>query len=287
MKTRITNFLLMFALICFALTGLAGCGNNTKTESTKQNETKDVSDEKVENKTEEPVEIDFFIAASLNNVMEEIKADYEKEHPNVNIVFNADSSGTLQKQIEEGADCQLFFSAATKQMNALADEGLVNKDNIKDLLENEVVLIKAKGTETAVTGFDNITDAKNMALANEDVPVGQYAREIFNNIGNMDTVNKMEINSCQNVTAVLSAVAEGSNEVGVVYATDAKSAEDSVEVIATCPKEYYTTPCVYPVGIVDSKTATDAQIEAAKDLFEYLQTEDALSLFENYGFKID
>ena len=106
-----------------------------------------------------------FIAASLSNSMEEIQKDFEKLHPEVSIKYNADSSGTLQTQIESGAPCDLFFSAADKQMNALVDEELADKDSVVDLLENKVVLIKPKDSETKVTGFENITQAENIALA--------------------------------------------------------------------------------------------------------------------------
>ena len=118
-------------------------------------------------------EVYAFIAASLNNAMEEIQKNFNETYPDVEILYNADSSGTLQTQIEEGARCDIFFSAATKQMDALVDEGLADKDSVVDLLENKVVLIKPKDGETKVTGFENITDAANLALAGEDVPVGQ------------------------------------------------------------------------------------------------------------------
>ena len=147
-----------------------------------------------------------FIAASLSNAMEDIQKDFNKKYPDVNILFNADSSGTLQTQIEEGSRCDIFFSAATKQMDALVDEKLAEKNSVVDLLENKVVLIKPKDGETKVTGFENITDAENIALAGEDVPVGQYSREIFKNLGIEDDVNKMEINEGKNVTEVLASV---------------------------------------------------------------------------------
>ena len=115
-------------------------------------------------------EVYAFIAASLNNAMEELQKNFNETYPDVEILYNADSSGTLQTQIEEGARCDIFFSAAQKQMNALVDEGLADKDSVVDLLENKVVLIKPKDGETKVTGFENITDAANLALAGEDVP---------------------------------------------------------------------------------------------------------------------
>ena len=225
-----------------------------------------------------------FIAASLSNSMEEIQIDFEKLHPEVSIKYNADSSGTLQTQIESGAPCDLFFSAADKQMNALVDEELADKDSVVDLLENKVVLIKPKDSETKVTGFENITEAENIALAGENVPVGQYAREIFTNLGIMDDVEKMEINEGRNVTEVLTAVSEGSNEVGIVYATDAASMGDSVEIIAEAPEDSLDTPVLYPIGLIKNESADDDEKAAAEAFYAYLQTEDALKVFEEYGF---
>ena len=225
-----------------------------------------------------------FIAASLANAMDEIQKDFNEEYPDVEILYNADSSGTLQTQIEEGSRCDIFFSAADKQMDALVDEKLADKDSVVDLLENKVVLIKPKGGETKVTGFENITDAKNIALAGEDVPVGQYARKIFTNMGIMDKVNEMEINEGKNVTEVLAAVKEGSNEVGVVYATDAASVADEVDVIAEAPADALKTPVYYPVGLTVDAEASDAEKAAADAFMKYLQTDDAMKVFEEYGF---
>ncbi len=225
-----------------------------------------------------------FIAASLNNAMEEIQKDFNKEYPDVNVLYNADSSGTLQTQIEEGSRCDIFFSAATKQMNALVDEELAKKDSVVNLLENKVVLIKPKGGETKVTGFENITDAANIALAGEDVPVGQYSREIFKNLGIEEDVNKMEINEGKNVTEVLASVSEGSNEVGIVYATDAASVADKVDIIAEAPEGSLQTPVLYPVGLTEDQEASDSEAAAADAFLEYLQSDDALKVFEEYGF---
>ena len=225
-----------------------------------------------------------FIAASLANAMDEIQKDFNEEYPDVNILFNADSSGTLQTQIEEGSRCDIFFSAATKQMDALVDEELAKKDSVVDLLENKVVLIKPKDGETKVTGFENITDAKNIALAGEDVPVGQYSREIFKNLGIEDDVNKMEINEGKNVTDVLASVSEGSNEIGIVYATDAASVADKVDVIAEAPEGSLETPVLYPVGLTVDAEASDEEAAAADAFLEYLQTDDAMKVFEEYGF---
>ena len=225
-----------------------------------------------------------FIAASLSNAMEDIQKDFNKKYPDVNILFNADSSGTLQTQIEEGGACDVFFSAATKQMNALVEGGYVQEADVTDLLENKVQLIKPAGTETKVTGFENITDAANLSLAADTVPVGQYAREIFDNLGITDQVMAMEINECEDVSAVLAAVSEGSNEVGIVYATDAASVADKVEVIATANDTELKSKVIYPVGLVKNTEADDAETAAAKAFVDYLKTPEAAAVFERYGF---
>ena len=229
-------------------------------------------------------EVYALIAASLSNSMEEIQKDFNELYPNVTIYYSADSSGTLQAQIEEGARCDLFFSAADKQMDALTEEKLTKEDTVKDLLENKVVLIRPKDGETKVTGFENITDAENMALAGEDVPVGQYSREIFSNLGIMDDVNKMEINECKNVTDVLAAVSEGSNEVGVVYATDAASVTDKVDIIAEAPADSLKTPVLYPVGLIEDKEASEDDTRAAEVFLDYVESDAAIKVFEDYGF---
>lgn len=229
-------------------------------------------------------EVYVFIAASLANAMEKIQKDFNQKYPDVEIFYNADSSGTLQTQIEEGSRCDIFFSAAEKQMDALVEEKLAKEDSVVDLLENKVVLIKLKDAETKVTGFENITEAENLALAGEDVPVGQYAREIFTNLGIMDQVEEMEINEGKNVTEVLAAITQGSNEVGVVYATDAASVADQVDIIAEAPAEALKTPVLYPVGLIVDEEASSAEQAAAEAFLEYLQTEDAKTVFEEHGF---
>lgn len=242
------------------------------------------ADTEVQGDKELKGEVYAFIAASLSNSMEEIQKDFNELYPNVTIYYSADSSGTLQTQIEEGARCDLFFSAADKQMDALTEEKLTKEDTVVDLLENKVVLIKPKDGKTKVTGFENVTDAENMALAGEDVPVGQYSREIFTNLGLMDKVNEMEINECKNVTDVLAAVSEGSNEIGVVYATDAASVADKVEILAEAPADSLQTPVLYPVGLIEDKEASEDDTKAAEAFLGYVESDAAIKVFEDYGF---
>ena len=242
------------------------------------------ADTEVQGDKELKGEVYAFIAASLSNSMEEIQKDFNELYPNVTIYYSADSSGTLQTQIGEGARCDLFFSAADKQMDALTEEKLTKEDTVVDLLENKVVLIKPKDGKTKVTGFENVTDAENMALAGEDVPVVQYSREIFTNLGIMDKVNEMEINECKNVTDVLAAVSEGSNEIGVVYATDAASVADKVEILAEAPADSLQTPVLYPVGLIEDKEASEDDTRAAEAFLDYVESDAAIKVFEDYGF---
>ncbi len=249
----------MTLFVVTLLAGLTGCG---KKEST----------------------IYLFAAASLTDAMTQITDAYQADNAEVTIILQTDSSGTLQKQIEEGAECDVFFSAGTKQVDALTEEGFIGESDSVKLLENKVVLIKPAGTQTEVTGFADVTKAANLALAGEDVPVGDYARQIFETLGILDDVMNMEINECSNVSAVLAAVSEGSNEVGVVYATDAKLVEDSVDIIEVAKSEYLSSRVVYPVGLVNNSAADDDQKKAAEAFYEYLQSEEALNILQNYGF---
>ena len=204
-----------------------------------------------------------------------------------------DTSGHYQYVKELSLDCDNdTILAKVHQVGAACHTGsyscffkeLAKKDSVVDLLENKVVLIKPKDGETKVTGFENITDAANIALAGDSVPVGQYSREIFDNLGITDEVNKMEINEGKNVSEVLAAVSEGSNEIGIVYATDAASVVDKVDVIAEAPADALKTPVRYPVGLIEDKEASEDDTAAAEAFLEYIKSDDAMKVFEKYGF---
>lgn len=235
---------------------------------------------------QEETELQVFIAASLSGAMEEIAERYKEIQPNTKLVYNADSSGTLQTQIEEGFSCDVFFSAGKKQMDALIEGGCAEEASVIDLLENQVVLITPKGSKTAVTGFADITKAANLALAGESVPVGAYSRQIFEKLGILDDVMAMEINECRNVSAVKEAVKEGANEVGTVYYSDAWSVKDEVDILAYAGAELTDDPIIYPVGLVKNPEATEEQRKAASEFLEYLQTDAAKEIFEKYMFLI-
>lgn len=283
MKNRILYLFMFLGMVL-----LSGCksSNNANKENTTSPNAMSI-EERSSNEpsyTLEKTEIYVFAAASLNNAMAKVQEMYKEVYPHITVIFNLDSSGTLQTQIEEGAECDIFFSAAMKQMDSLVDGGYIESASIKKFLENNIVLIKPIGGKTEVTGFENIFNAKNIALAGEDVPVGAYAREIFNSLGIWDKVSTMEINEGANVTAVLAAISEASNEVGVVYATDANTVKDSVEVIAQAPVGSLSTPVIYPAGLVNNPDADALQKAAAKDFLAFLSTNQVLAVFEEYGF---
>lgn len=267
--------LLLVMIILFSIITINGCSKEAYTNGNAVNDTK-MSE----------TEIYIFAASSLSNAMMEIQSMYQKIYPSVNLILNLDSSGTLQTQIEEGAECDVFFSAAMKQMSELEEGGYMKEDSIVSLLENSVVLIKPVGMSTAVTGFENIYEAKNIALATKDVPVGAYAREVFTNLGILEELEDMEINEGANVAAVLAAVSEASNEVGVVYATDAYSVRDSVEIIAEAPADSLKTRVIYPAGLVNNQEADSVQQEAAEEFISYLASKEVMAVFEKYGFTV-
>ena len=230
----------------------------------------------------ETQEILVAAAASLQYVMEdEIQPAFEAANPDIKLSFTFDSSGKLQTQIEEGADADVFFSAATKQMDALLEENLIDADSVVDLLENKITLIVPAGSELGITGFEDITKAENIALGDpESVPVGQYAKEAFESLGMWDEV-EAKTSFGTNVTEVLSWVAAGSADAGIVYLTDATTSDqfDQVEIVGYAP-EGSVSRVIYPVGVVSASTKK----EAAQKFVDYLGSEEALGFFADYGF---
>ncbi|GHV36290.1 molybdate ABC transporter substrate-binding protein [Spirochaetia bacterium] len=228
----------------------------------------------------EPVTILVAAAASLRNSFEkELIPRFRQKYPWITVDGTFDSSGKLQTQIEEGLGADVFMSAAPTQMNNLVNKNLVTGASVKPLLENKVVLIKPKGTTTAVTGFRNITLAKTIALGDPaSVPAGQYAREAFISLGIWDAVQAAKPSLGTNVTEVLNWVGQGSADVGVVYGTDAISV-DTVEIIAEAPAGSHQK-VIYPVGIV----AATAHLAEAQLFLDFLASSEGLAIFKNYGF---
>ncbi len=190
------------------------------------------------------------------------------------------SSGALQTQIEEGAPADIFFSASTKQMDALDGEGLMESDSITELLENKIVLVTPAGNEKGLTSFEDAASDKTQMIGlgdPESVPAGQYAEEVFTSLGILDEV-KSKANYGSDVRTVLTWVEEGEVDCGVVYQTDAFTT-DKVEIIATAP-EGSCKKVIYPAGIVKSTKNP----EASKELLGFLGSDEAGKVFEKYGF---
>ncbi len=249
----------------------------------------------------EAAEVQLFIAASLEGAFKEIIPLYNESQPNVTITYNADSSGTLLTQVQEGFACDVFFSAAVSQVKTLEDEGYMIANSRVDLLGNKLALITLKGSGTAVTGFADLAKAKSIALADGSVPAGKYTRQLLIRLGMLDGTKEakdyttadvsaalggVEINECSNVSKVKEAVKEGSNEVGTVYYSDAYSVKDDVDILEVADNTL-TGDILYPVCRVNNPEATAAQSAAADDFIAFLQTDAVKAIFEKYMFIIN
>ncbi len=249
----------------------------------------------------EAAEVQLFIAASLEGAFKEIIPLYNATQPNVKITYNADSSGTLLTQVQEGFACDIFFSAATSQIKTLEEQGYMIAGSRVDLLANKLALITLKGSGTAVTGFADLAKAKSIALADGSVPAGKYTRQLLINLGVLDgkkeakdyttaevsaALGGVEINECGNVSKVKEAVKEGSNEVGTVYYSDAYSVKDDVDIIEVADTSL-TGDIIYPVCRVNNAAATAAETAAADDFIAFLQTDAVKAIFEKYMFIIN
>ncbi|MEA4973854.1 MAG: molybdate ABC transporter substrate-binding protein [Candidatus Metalachnospira sp.] len=278
------------ALLAMSLT--VGC-STSKTETKTDTKTEDTKEAATEKGTEATSQVIVFAAASMTETMNKIAEMYKEVDPSVEIVYNFDSSGTLKTQIQEGADCDIFISAAQKQMNQLdvtqdAEANpdkldFVNADTRFNLVSNSVVLVTPKGNPAGLTSFDEIgTDkVKLIALGNSDVPVGQYSEEIFTYMKIWDSLNSEgKITFGTNVKEVLAQVEEGAVDCGVVYSTDAATS-DKVDVVATAPEGSHKA-ITYPAAIL--KTSKNA--EKAKEFLDYLKTDDCTAVFKAAGFGI-
>ncbi len=220
-------------------------------------------------------------AASLKNAYEdELIQMFEEQYPGVTVEGTYDSSGKLQTQIEEGLEADVFMSAATKQMKALDEEGMIASDTIVNLLENKIVLIVPTGSDSKMDSFEKIGDAASIALGDpESVPAGQYAKEALTNLNVWDSIQD-KVSFGTNVTEVLNQVAAASADAGIVYATDAASKADQVTVVAEAPEGSLEKKVIYPVAVVKATAHEDA----AKAFVDFLQTPEAIAVFESYGF---
>jgi molybdate transport system substrate-binding protein len=251
--------------------------------------------------TGEETEIQVFIAASLNTVMQEVAAAFNEQYPNVKVTYNADSSGTLLTQIEEGYACDVFFSAAQKQMNKLEQEdGLVVEGTRANVVNNQVVVVTRKDSGTAVTGLADIAKASSIALADGSVPVGRYTRVAMINAGLLegyevdaasdittqqvsDALGGVEISEQGNVSKVLAAVVEASCEVGTTYYSDTYGYEDQLDILETVGYDL-TGDVIYPIAQVVNDEADEAEKAAAAEFVKFVTSDEAKAIFEAYYF---
>ena len=265
------------ATLAFAL---AGCGSDKKEDKAAGNGDK--------------VHLTVFAAASMTETMNRIAAQYQKEHPDVEISFNFDSSGTLKTQIQNGADCDLFISAAQKQMNQLdaSKDAKANPDKLDfvksgsriDLLENKVVLVTPEGNPKGVQNFNDMAaklkdGSIRLVMGNSDVPVGQYTQKIlkFYNLDEQVIAQAGHITYGSNVKEVTTQVREGSADCGVIYATDAFSAKLKPADEAT---KDMCGQVIYPAAVMkNSKHPQEAQ-----DFLNYLKGQEAMKIFQGVGF---
>ena len=241
----------------------------------------------------EPITLVVFAAASMTETLTEIAENYKTVAPNVTLSFNFDSSGKLLTQIEEGALCDLFISAAPKQMNAL--DGSLKDDAEKNpngqdmllegsrlnLLENKVTLAVPEGNPKGIESFDQLADLLQngevmLAIGNSDVPVGQYTQKIFAYYGIDETSITDQLTYGNNVKEVTTQVTEAAADCGIIYATDAFSAGLTTVDSATAEM---CGQVIYPAAVLK-----DGQTEAAQAFLDYLQTEEAMAVFQSVGF---
>ncbi len=291
------------ALACMML--LAGCGskgNTTNDASGQTTANAQTEAEQIESTGSEvgeaTTEIQVFIAASLNDVMNVLAENFTKANPDVKVTFNADSSGTLLQQIEEGFACDIFFSAAQKQMNTLEEDGLVVDGTRANVVNNQVCVITYKNSGTTVTGLADLGNASSIALADGSVPVGKYTRQALVNMGVLpevedvstittaevsDALGGVEISEQGNVSKVRTAVTEGSCEVGTVYYSDTFGYTDQLDILQMVPYDL-TGDVIYPVCMVQNNEADDAETAAAKAFYEYILSDEAKAIFDEYQF---
>lgn len=303
MKKKVLSLMLAGAMVL----SMAACGSqntdqgaaNDISAKAEQSDSSEAAKENSDSEELESTQITVFAAASLENALNEVIKKYNETQPNVTIIPSYDSSGTLLAQIEEGAACDVFFSAAQKQMDTLQnDDQLVVDGTRHNVVNNQVVVITYKGSGTAVTGLENLKDAKSIAMADGSVPVGKYTRQAMVNAGMLDAVDDVstiptdviskdldgvEINECGNVSAVKTQVAEGSNEVGTVYYSDTYGLEDKLDILQVISYDL-TGNVIYPIAQVKNDEADELEQKAALDFVNFVKSDAAKAIFDSYYF---
>lgn len=285
MKKRTKALAALLALAVSMTACLTGCGSTNTNTNADTGSASDVG---------EKTELVVFAAASMTETLNQIKTDYEAQHKDVTLTYNFDSSGTLKTQIQEGATCDVFISAAQKQMDQLdasKDEtanpeklNFINSDSRMDLLENKVVLVVPENNPKNINSFDDLKNKLEsgdvlMAMGNSDVPVGQYTQKILQYLGldEKALADAGEITYGSNVKEVTTQVSEGSADCGIVYYTDAYSA--GLKVVGEATEEM-CGKTIYPAAVMKNSEHP----EQAQEFLAYLSSDAAAKVFEKVGF---
>ena len=286
---RLVSLLLALSLVL----ALTACGSKADGAADAAAGSQPRDSAPVEESAGDPVELIVFAAASMTETLTEIAELYKTAAPEVTVTYNFDSSGKLLTQIKEGADCDLFISAAPTQMNALDGSligdteknpdglDLIVTDSRVNLLENKVTLAVPEGNPKGIESFDQLAELLKggdvmLAIGNSDVPVGQYTLKIFNYYGIDETAVADKLTYGNNVKEVTSQVSEASADCGIIYATDAFSAGLTVVDSATAEM---CGQVIYPAAVLKGDKE-----DAARAFLAYLQTDAAMTVFESVGF---
>lgn len=268
----------VLSLVLSMILVMAGCGTAAKDHTASQAADKNTPT----SAAAETVELTVSAAASMTEALEEIQEDYKTKYPNITLNFNFGASGALQQQIEQGAPADLFLSAAAKNMEALVEKQMIDANQQKNVLSNELVVVVSADGQVPVAGFADLSksDIKNIAIGiPESVPAGSYAKEALTKTNFWDSLQSKIVQG-KDVRQVLQYVATGNADVGFVYKTDALTSDKVKVAFAVDPATY--TPVEYPIGIVK----VTKHRKEAENFYAYLQTQEALDVFEKYGFSV-
>ncbi|MBW7477073.1 molybdate ABC transporter substrate-binding protein [Paenibacillus oenotherae] len=275
-----SSMLVSIILILSLLLGACGAGTNSNSQTTPPAQSQ--AEAQGNETPAETVELTVSAAASLTDALKEIQTLYEASHKNIKLVYNFGASGALQKQIEQGAPADLFFSASSKNMKALVEGELIHADKQRNLLSNELVVVMPSDGAAGIGNEQDLKkdDVKIVAIGiPESVPAGNYAKEALTNVQLWDELQPKMVQA-KDVRQVLQYVETGNADAGFVYKTDALTTS-KVKIAFTVDQSAYT-PVKYPVGIVEAtKHAGEAE-----EFYNFLGTKEALDVFLKYGFTI-
>lgn len=268
------KFSILTLALCLML-GAAGCSNNSSSSSSSNASSAASSS----GDSSEKVELNISAAASLQEAMAELEKEFKNINPDVKLTVNLGSSGSLMQQIQEGAPCDLFISAGAKQMDALVEDGTVEKDAVKTLLTNDLVLVAAKGEKVDSLDALKTDDVEKIAIGDpESVPAGKYAKEVLDNTKLYDNV-KDKLVLAKDVKEVLSWVQKGSADAGFVYLSDTVGAK-GIKVALTTDEDTHSS-ISYPIAVLKASEKQDK----AKAFENFLLSDDGQTILEKYGFK--